>query len=104
MDRTITLDGLRLRLAEAHRRTGGAGRFSFTMNQTGRTECFVTHWLPPGPSGFGDCRTVAVGTPGECLDALDRYAAAYERPPTEDELARTLGVARCDDRLAHAAD
>lgn len=104
MDRPVTLDRLRLRLSEAHRRTGGAGRFSFTMNQAGRTECFVTHWLPPGPSGFGDCRTVAVGTAEECLAALDRYAAAYERPPTADELDRTLGLGCGDERMAHAAD
>lgn len=75
----MTIDQLRRRLAAAHRRMGGKGRFSLTINEGDAPRCFVTHWLPPGPSGFGDCRTVGLGSVDDCLKSLDAYVAREAR-------------------------
>jgi len=90
--RMTTLNQLQRRLADAHTRIGGEGRFSFTVNQGARPECFITHWLPPGPTGYGDCRTVGVGTADDCLKSLDRYVEGYVRKPTAEEVGRMIGV------------
>lgn len=88
----MTIEELRRRLRRGHARLGHEGRIAFTLNQEPGEPCFVTHWLKPDGSAFEDCRAVGQGSVEECLKALDRYADAYVRKPTVEEVGRTIGV------------
>ncbi len=89
----MIIEQLQARLREAHARIGHAGRFSFTVNQSSfGTECYITHWFRPTPYAFEDALMIGRGNLSECLKALDRYVEGYERRPTEDEIAMTLGI------------
>jgi len=87
--RGLTTAGVGRRLEQARRRIGG-GRLSLTWDVGVTARFFVTHWLPAGPGGFGDCRTVAVGELDACLRQLDTYAE--DCAAEQARLARTLGL------------
>ena len=57
--------------------SGIPGRLSLTI--TSDEGVYVTHWLPPGPTGFGDCRTVCPMTADveDALDAAREYVEAW---------------------------
>ncbi|HZH27892.1 MAG TPA: hypothetical protein VEY95_11995 [Azospirillaceae bacterium] len=86
--RGLTTAGVGRRLEQARRRIGG--RLSLTWDIGATARFFVTHWLPAGPGGFGDCRTVAVGELDACLRQLDAYAD--DCAAGQARLARTLGL------------
>ena len=88
----MQIEELRRRLRRAHARMGQEGRLAFTVNQEPGEPCFLTHWLKPDGAAFEDCRVIAQGSLAQCLDALDRYAAAYRPRPTLEEVGRTIGV------------
>lgn len=90
----MTLEELNRRLAALHRRMGGEGRIALTLTQEPGPApgAYVTHWVKPDGSSFEDCIAVGQGTVEQCLAALERYAAAYRRRPTVEEVGRTLGV------------
>ncbi|WP_207483160.1 hypothetical protein [Arenibaculum pallidiluteum] len=88
-----TLDELRAELRRIWRvRLGGEGRLSFTLAMEPGEPCHLTHWVRPAAAELEDCRAVGSGSPAQCLDALERYGAAYRRRPTEAEIAAMLGL------------
>jgi hypothetical protein len=100
----MTIEELQTRLETVHARIGHEGRFSFTLHQRqAGPECYVTHWVRTGRYGVEDCKSVGIGSLAECLDALDRYAAAYRRRPTDAEVAATLGVTEAPAAQRHEA-
>ncbi|MBP2315761.1 hypothetical protein [Azospirillum soli] len=93
----MTIEEVQARLRAAHARIGHEGRFALTLslghqNNGGSQDCYITHWYRPEPHAFEDCKAVGSGTMAECLAALDRYVAAYQRKPTQEEVGRTLGL------------
>lgn len=88
----MTIEEVQARLRAAHARIGHEGRFALTLSLNGSEDCYITHWYRPEPHAFEDCRAVGSGTMAECLAALDRYVAAYQRKPTQEEVGRTLGL------------
>jgi hypothetical protein len=77
----MTIEEVQARLRDAHARIGKDGRFALTLSLDGREECYITHWYRPEPHAFEDCKAVGFGTTAECLDALERYVAAYRSQP-----------------------
>ncbi|HYD70963.1 hypothetical protein [Azospirillum sp.] len=90
--KAMTIEEVQARIRAAHARIGHEGRFALTLTLNGAEDCYITHWYRPDPHAFEDCRAVGSGTIKECLAALDRYAAAYRRRPTQEEVGRTLGI------------
>lgn len=90
----MTIGEVQARLRAAHARIGHEGRFALTLGLglNGTEDCYITHWFRPEPHAFEDCKAVGSGTLSDCLAALDRYAAAYRRRPTPEEVGRTLGL------------
>ncbi|WP_448204800.1 hypothetical protein [Azospirillum sp. sgz302134] len=88
----MTIEEVQARLREAHARIGREGRFALTLSLNGHEDCYITHWFRPEPHAFEDCKAVGSGTMAECLAALDRYVATYQRKPTPEEVGRTLGL------------
>ena len=88
----LTITELQRRLGRIHRAMGSQGRLSFTIGQGEDEPCYVAHWVRSGPSAFEDCKAVGVGTAEECLEALESYAARFRPRPTDDEVARMLGL------------
>ncbi|WP_247886964.1 hypothetical protein [Azospirillum sp. SYSU D00513] len=77
----MTIEEVQARLRAAHARIGRNGRFALTLSLDGREECYITHWFRPEPHAFEDCKAVGSGTTAECLEALERYVAAYRPEP-----------------------
>lgn len=75
-----TIDQVQARLRAAHAGIGREGRFALTLTLDGREDCYLTHWVRPEPHAFEDCKAVGSGTLADCLAALDRYVAGYQRP------------------------
>ncbi|MCW2243375.1 hypothetical protein [Azospirillum canadense] len=92
----MMIEEVQARLRAAHARIGHEGRFALTLSLNGTEECYITHWFRPEPHAFEDCKAVGSGTIAECLAALDRYVAAYQRKPTDEEVGRTLGLLPSD--------
>jgi len=88
----MTIEEVQARLRAAHARIGHEGRFALTLSLNGNEDCYITHWYRPEPHAFEDCKAVGSGTMAECLAALDRYVATYQRKPTQEEVGRTLGL------------
>lgn len=88
----MTVKELQQRLARCHRAMGSVGRLSFDISQGDEERCYVIHWVRSGPSAFEDCKAVGVGTAEECLEALESYAARFRPRPTDEDVARMIGL------------
>lgn len=71
----MTVEELQARLRAA-RSTIGYGRFAMTLSDSGLTDNYLTHWFYADPYAPEDCKAVTKGTVEECLQEMDRYAAA----------------------------
>lgn len=99
MERQTTFEDIKRRLNEAHARINFEGRFTLSIDQTPPLKSgketggyYITHWFRPTPYAFEDCKAVGSGNLDDCLDSLDSYVSRYQRQPTQEELARTLGL------------
>jgi hypothetical protein len=99
LTRPITLDDILERLRTAHARINFEGRFSFAIDQSSpldtiknKGRCYIMHWFRPTPYAFEDCKSIGSGSLSDCMDALEDYVVRYPRTPTQEELARTLGL------------
>ncbi len=89
----MTLDQVRRRIRAEHARMGFEGRLALTLEDSaGRDGAYITHWVRPDGAAFEECVAVGHGTVSACLDGLRRYADAYRRRPTVEEVGRTLGL------------
>lgn len=71
----MTIDQLQATLRAAKARIG-YGRFALTLSDSGLTDNYLTHWYFPDQYAPETCKAVAKGTVEECLEGMDRYAAA----------------------------
>lgn len=73
----MTIAEIRARLHRAHAETGSTGRFSITFYEPPSGICSVMRWFCQEDSSAERCEEIGHGTIEECLDALDRYVAAF---------------------------
>lgn len=74
----MTLDQLQTRLHALHAKTGFDGRLSLSVEAERGEPCSLTHWYRPARYAPMMHRTVGVGSPADCLAALERYVARLQ--------------------------
>ena len=81
----MTVQQLQARLRALHAGIDHEGCLSLTLDQDPGAPCYVSHWFRPARYQPERWHQVGVGTLGDCLGAVERYAGEHRRRGRDDK-------------------